>query len=85
MSLKNNQAILFDIPIFIPVYNRTSHLTKLLKTLKNINPKKIYFSCDGPKNKDDEKKIDQVKLLIKNCAVSKRCARPAPTECFTNV
>ena len=71
MSLKNNQAILFDIPIFIPVYNRTNHLTKLLKVLRNINPKRIYFSCDGPKNKDDKKKIDQVKLLIKNCAVSK--------------
>ena len=52
---------MYNISILILTYNRPHHLSKLLRNLKKISPKKIYISCDGPKNSFDKKKI----LLIK--------------------
>lgn len=56
----------FKIPILILSYNRPNKLKKLLKVIKKIEPYKIYFNCDGPKNnKLDIEKTNQVKNIIK--------------------
>ena len=56
--------MMYDIPILILTYNRPNHLLKLIRRLKKINPKKIYVSCDGPKNNFDESQILKIKKKI---------------------
>jgi len=55
----------FKIPILILAYNRDDKLRKLIKVIKKINPEKLYFNCDGPKNKNDILKVIKVKKLDK--------------------
>ncbi len=55
---------MYNIPILILTYNRPNHLFKLVRRLKKINPKKIYISCDGPKNNFDTFQILKIKKNI---------------------
>ncbi len=55
-------------PIIIFSYNRPKHLNNLLDSLienKISKLSKIFFFCDGPKNKKDIKKISEIKILLK--------------------
>ena len=55
-------------PIVIFSYNRPKHLNNLFESLalnKISKLNKIFFFCDGPKNKYDKKKISEIKLLLK--------------------
>jgi hypothetical protein len=62
----------FKIPILILAYNRDDKLRKLIKVIKKINPEKLYFNCDGPKNKNDILKVIKVKRTILEINVSKK-------------
>ena len=63
---------MYNIPILILTYNRPEHLDVLLKALKSIKPKKIYISCDGPKNDFDLMQISKIKKKIKKtCKITK--------------
>ena len=62
----------FKIPILILAYNRDDKLRKLIKVIKKINPEKLYFNCDGPKNKNDTLKVIKVKKTILGINVSKK-------------
>ena len=62
----------FKIPILILAYNRDDKLRKLIKVIKKINPEKLYFNCDGPKNKNDILKVIKVKRTILEIKVSKK-------------
>ena len=56
-------------PIIIFSYNRPKHLNNLINSLiqNNISKlSKIFFFCDGPKNKNDVNKIKEIKKLLKN-------------------
>ena len=55
-----------NFPILYCCYNRPDLVKKSLKIIKTINAKKIYISCDGPKEniKNDKKKCNQVKEII---------------------
>ncbi len=57
---------MYDIPILILTYNRPRHLLKLVRKLKNIDPKKIYISCDGPKNNFDLHQILKIKKNVQS-------------------
>ena len=55
-------------PIVIFSYNRPEYLEELfisLSNCKNIKNRKIFFFCDGPKNKKDKINIDKIRKLIK--------------------
>ncbi len=55
-------------PIIIFSYNRPKHLKNLLNSLVKNNisrSSKIFFFCDGPKNQKDERKITEIKNLVK--------------------
>ena len=57
----NNAIIIFT-------YNRPRHLNQLLLSLeenKISTNKKIYLFCDGPKNKKDLNKINEIKKILK--------------------
>ena len=68
-----------DIPILITAWRRVEKLENLLNAIKENKPKKIYFSCDGPRenNKNDEELIKNVqesfdKLINWDCVVYKK-------------
>ena len=55
-------------PILIFAYNRPNHLEMLINSLEKNNldnKRKIYLFCDGPKNKIDIKKINEIKKIVK--------------------
>ena len=43
-----------NVPVLILAYNRPTFTKKLIAALKTIKPKKIYISCDGPKNNQED-------------------------------
>ena len=56
------------IPIIIILYNRPKHAQKLFQSIttgKNFSKYDFYVFCDGPRNKEDVKKIKKIKTLIK--------------------
>jgi hypothetical protein len=54
------------IPILILAFNRLDEVSVLIKNLKKIEPTKIYFSQDGPRNyiKNDLIKCKEVKTHV---------------------
>ena len=52
------------MPILIIAFNRPELLIKLIKSIEKFKPNKIYFACDGPRNKTDRKKCQLVKKII---------------------
>jgi hypothetical protein len=55
---------MFKIPILILTYNRPKKFLKVLRSLKLVKPRKIYISCDGPKNIEDLIKIKNIRKNI---------------------
>ena len=49
-----------NIPVLILGYNRPFHIKKLINSLSNIKPKKVYISLDGPKKDIEDKKKSQL-------------------------
>lgn len=56
----------FRIPIVVVAYKRTHKLTTLISVLTRLNPSKIFFLLDGPKNVQEKQYTDQVYSLIKS-------------------
>ncbi len=54
------------MPILIIAFNRPELLIKLLKSLENLKPDKLYFACDGPRenNMMDQEKCESIKQII---------------------
>src|SRR3989338_525512 len=55
-------------PITVFVYNRPWHIKQTIESLKkNKEAKKsdLFIFSDGPKNEDDQKKVDEVRKYIK--------------------
>ena len=55
---------MFKTPVLILSYRRPDYLKVLLKRVKSVNPKKVFFFNDGPKNKNDLNKINEIKKLV---------------------
>ena len=61
-------------PIIIFTYNRWEHLQILIKSLKENNlfsKSKIHVFSDGPKNENDKKKIEKIRLNLKKILIPK--------------
>lgn len=56
----------FDTPILIIAWRRPDKVYKLLKLLSCIKPKKIYVSCDGPRENfnNEFKKVMETRKVI---------------------
>jgi len=51
-------------PVVFFYYNRPDKLLKVLEQAAKFNFPKIYSFCDGPKNKEDEKKVIKCRELM---------------------
>ncbi len=62
-------------PIALFGFNRPKHLEATLITLKNnleAAQSELYFFCDGPRNKNDEEKISEIKKLTQDLSGFKK-------------
>ncbi len=57
----------YDIksPILLILFNRPDQTEELLKSIKLAEPKNLYIGIDGPRNNDDQEKINDILNLIK--------------------
>ena len=55
-----------DVPILLLVWKRPKHTKRVIDSIKKISPKKIYISCDGPIEDNQENKllIEKVRKVI---------------------
>lgn len=56
----------FNIPIVFVFFNRAQIAQKNLKEILLIKPKKIYLLSDGSENKNENKKINKLRMKIEN-------------------
>ena len=54
---------MYRVPILITLFNRPDHTEKLILTLNNIKPEKIYIFIDGPKKNNELDIINCNKVL----------------------
>ena len=55
---------MYKFPILILTYNRPKKFLRVIESLRSLKPKKIYISCDGPKNSEDIIKISCIRKNI---------------------
>jgi len=57
---------MYNIPIMITFFIRPHSLLNLLNIVYSLNPKKIYFVCDGPRDSvlSDSLLIEECKLIV---------------------
>ena len=51
-------------PILLILFNRPDQTEELLKSIKLVKPKNLYIGIDGPRNNDDQEKINKILNLI---------------------
>ena len=52
-------------PVLFIIYNRIETARQVFEKIKNVKPKYLYVSADGPKDDEDKEKTDNVRNLIK--------------------
>lgn len=63
LSKSNNS---FGVPILLILFNRPQYIEESIKSINQINPSKLYIHIDGPRNADDNKKIEEIKTHFSN-------------------
>ncbi len=74
---------MFDIPIVLFIFRRTTGFSSIIRQIKKVSPKKMYLIADGPRNEQEiqeckecrsyvEKLIDWDCEIIKNYAEKNR-------------
>ena len=61
-----NNSKKFKTPILVIAWKRPEKTKELLNKIKLINPNKVYFACDGPKNKnlDNIIKVEKTRAIL---------------------
>jgi hypothetical protein len=54
----------FDTPVLFIVFNRLSTVRITLKEIARVKPKQFFIAADGPRNKEEKKKTDEVRKYI---------------------
>lgn len=66
-----------ETPVLLLVFNRPQHTKQVLEAIACASPKRLYVSCDGPRNESDASKINLVWALVDQlvqwpCTIVKR-------------
>ena len=63
VSLKNENSLAKDssLPVLLILFNRPQYLKESILSINDIKPKKLYIHIDGPRNKDDSEKIEEIR------------------------
>jgi hypothetical protein len=57
-------SCLLKTPILFLIFNRPDTSIKVFEKIRQAKPKKLYLACDGPRKKEDEKKIKKVREIV---------------------
>jgi len=63
MKFEKNQ---FNVPILLIAFNRPNITTKVFQAIREIRPKKLFVSVDGPRNDTEKVKIEKVQKIVSN-------------------
>ncbi|MEK6927954.1 MAG: hypothetical protein AABX11_05985 [Nanoarchaeota archaeon] len=55
----------FNTPILLMGFNRPESIRKVLAEVRKARPKQIFLAVDGPRTKEEEKKVKQVRDIAK--------------------
>jgi hypothetical protein len=56
-----------DTPILFMTFNRPNEAKKVFREIRKARPKKLFFSSDGPRNKNEKKYVEKTrKYVLKN-------------------
>jgi hypothetical protein len=56
----------FNIPILFLIFNRLDTTKQVFEEIRKAKPKKLYVAADGPRNKTEKKKTDEVRKYVLN-------------------
>ena len=57
----------FKVPILLIAYNRPKCIARVIESIKEVRPSKLYVACDGPnENIENNKKVYRLALLAAN-------------------
>lgn len=57
---------MFEIPIVLFIFKRTSGLKLILERIKEINPQKLYIIADGPRNENERVDCQKCRYLVES-------------------
>lgn len=57
---------MFEIPIVLFIFKRTTGLKLILEKIREINPKKLYIIADGPRNENEKKDCKKCRSLVES-------------------
>lgn len=55
-----------ESPVLLILFNRPEQTKKLFNAVKEAKPKQLFIGIDGPRDQDDQDKINQILKLIDN-------------------
>ena len=64
-----------NVPVLFVAFNKPNHTKRVFEAIRKAKPKKLYITVDAARNKEEEKKVNEVKKIISNvdwpCKVKK--------------
>ena len=55
----------YKVPILLILFNRPKYISKTIQYLNIIKPEALYVHIDGPRNQEDQDKINEVEVMLK--------------------
>ncbi len=55
-----------EIPVLLLVFNRPELTTKVFQRIKAAQPKYLYIAADGPRDREEKLKTDEVRAIFEN-------------------
>ena len=55
----------YKVPILLILFNRPKYISKTIQYLNIIKPEALYVHIDGPRNQEDQDKINKVEVMLK--------------------
>ncbi len=70
---------MFDIPVVLFLFKRSSTLKEIIERLREVKPQKIYLLADGPRNNEEATEVVKCRNLVEqlinwNCQIIKHYA-----------
>ncbi len=56
----------YKVPILLILFNRPKYTSKTIQYLNMIKPKSLYIHIDGPRNQEDQDKINEIEIMLKD-------------------
>ena len=54
----------YKVPILLILFNRPKYTLKTIQFLNMIKPEVLYVHIDGPRDQEDQDRIDEVELML---------------------